>query len=153
MSRQMISFRRQYGDVHVVCALHSATNPSDAEWDEYIAHIATMKQLTGERFRDAAGFAITDGGAPNAAQRKRLADIAGKEEPLGAVVSDSMMVRGVVTALSWLGIRVRAFGVGEIAAAMRWAHVPDEEHASLLTELREMAKQVEGGVHTVEKLR
>jgi len=149
----MVSFRRQYGDAHIVCALHSKRSPSDAEWDEYLGHIQAARELARGGRGPVNAVAVTDGGAPDAAQRKRLADVVRGWEPLAAVVSESLLVRGVVTALAWLGMRVRFFPVNEVSAALRWAAVPEQDRDALLADIGALAKSVDGGVSTAEKLR
>lgn len=149
---EMVSFRWQYGDAHIVCALHSKRSPSDEEWEEYLGHIQAARELLNGGHGGVAGLAVTDGGAPNAAQRKRLAEIVRGWEPIGAVVSESLLVHGIVTALSWLGMRVRVFAVTDVTAALRWAGLPDQHREALLAEIRARAKTVDGGVSTAEKL-
>ena len=62
-------------------------------------------------------------------------------------------MRGVVTALAWLGMSVRFFPVNEVSAALRWAAVPEQDRAALLADIGALAKSVDGGVSTAEKLR
>lgn len=95
---------------------------------------------------------MTDGGAPDAAQRKRLAEVVRGWEPVAAVISESLLVRGVVTALAWLGMRVRFFSVSEVSAALSWAAVPESEHEALLADIGALAKTLDGGVRTAEEL-
>ena len=95
---------------------------------------------------------MTDGGAPDAAQRKRLAEVVCGWAPLAAVISESLLVRGVVTALAWLGIPVRSFPVTEVSAALAWAAVPESEHEALLADINVLAKTLDGGVRTAKKL-
>lgn len=148
----MVSFRRQVGDTHIVCALHSKRSPSDAEWDEYLGHVRDARELTRGGISAVNAVVVTDGGAPDAAQRKRLADVVRGWEPLAAVISESLLVRGVVTALAWLGMSVRFFPVNEVSAALSWAAVPESEHEALLAEINVLAKTLDGGVRTAEEL-
>ena len=148
----MVSFRRQVGDTHIVCALHSKRSPSDAEWDEYLGHVRDARELTRGGNGAVNAVVVTDGGAPDAAQRKRLAEVVRGWEPVAAVISVSLLVRGVVTALAWLGMRVRFFSVSEVSAALSWAAVPESEHEALLADIGALAKTLDGGVRTAEEL-
>jgi hypothetical protein len=81
--------------------LHGAQQPSATEWSAYV-------QAVESALPSAKGtlhiFVATDGGAPNAAQRKQLAEAFDRSAPPGLthVFSTSAFVRGVVTAFSWM---------------------------------------------------
>src|SRR5690606_33867423 len=128
-------------------------SPSDAEWDEYLGHIQAARELTRGGLGAVSAVVVTDGGAPDAAQRKRLTRVVQGWEPVGAVISESLLVRGIVTALAWLGLRVRFFTLDEVSAALCSAAVPQGEHEALLQDMRALASTLDGGVSTAEKLR
>jgi hypothetical protein len=99
---QTIAFRRgtAAGAPYLVL-LHSADQPSAHEWNAYVQAVeATLPSARGTLHI----FVATDGGAPNAAQRKQLAEAfdRGPNKALTHVFSTSAFVRGVVTAFSWM---------------------------------------------------
>src|SRR5262245_22469365 len=85
--------------------------PSDAEWQ---AHIVSAKNPAVQGL-----LIVTAGGGPTAAQREQLARE--KIAAPAAVVTRSVIARGIVTALSWLGQRTRAFAPAKLLDAMDFA--------------------------------
>src|SRR5205823_3860864 len=76
------------GEIMVV--IHTSSPPSDAEWKEYMDGLASCDLLT------MRSIVITDGGAPNSAQRKAINDLLQGRQVPGVVISPSAFVRGVV---------------------------------------------------------
>ena len=69
---------------------------------------------------------------PNAAQRKAITDAMRDVDVRVAVMTNSTVVRGIVTALAWLGTRQQAFPLhGERAAAKYLELTPDEFELAL----------------------
>src|SRR5678809_606473 len=93
----------------VVVVVQNATAPTDAEWASYCAHIAS-----GLEAKKPSGIAITDGGGPNAVQRGKVNDLLGGRQVRSAVVSDSRLIRGIVTALTWFNRETAAFSPAAI---------------------------------------
>src|SRR5262249_16125686 len=91
----------------VVVSLHSAENPADEEWEAYLAVIKEAIDRLG--LENVRAIAVTDGGAPSSAQRNRLNQLLGGRSVPGGVVTDSALVRGIVTALSWFNRAVKSF--------------------------------------------
>lgn len=108
-------------DERVVVCVHDEQAPTDAEWDRWL-------QLLRERAgRDARAFVETRGGGPNAKQRKLLADAVKDLDLRCAILSDSMVVRGMVTAIAWLGVPLRAFTPGEFRPAAEYLGLTHDE--------------------------
>ncbi len=106
-------------------------SPSDAEWD---AVLGLTRGATGS-------LVYTSGGVPNSAQRKRASE-QGLLALRAALMTDSPIARGVVTALSWLGADTRAFDPEETQAALGFLNVPEAEHRELLSHLERMKRAV-----------
>jgi hypothetical protein len=81
--------------------LHREAPPTDDEWTAYLEGV--RKQLAGATARVHA-IVATDGGGPNANQRKQLAALLPKGEGtlLTHVFTTNVVVRGIVTAFHWL---------------------------------------------------
>lgn len=81
--------------------LHTAEEPRHEEWKAYVNAIQEL--LTGADARVYA-FVVTDGGSPNALQRRMLADVVmrGKIGAQTHVFTTNLLVRSVVTAFSWI---------------------------------------------------
>jgi hypothetical protein len=93
--------------------VHAREAPDAQEWDAYVATVAeTMTAAVGR----VNVFVATDGGGPNPAQRKALADAFnnGLGDAWTHVFTTDAFVRGVVTAFNW------------VAKAHATAHLPSE---------------------------
>jgi hypothetical protein len=100
---------------------YSEKNPTDPEWD---AWIACVKQRA-----HSAMLIWSDGGAPNPSQRARLVDgtdAGPAPRPPLALLTDSALVRGMMTAFAWLRGRhqpMKAFPQRELDQALAWLGV------------------------------
>jgi hypothetical protein len=96
----------------VLLLVHGDGIANDAEWsaflDEYDKHASLLHSLVL--------FLPTTG--PDSAQRRRLSDIHLRRPTPIAVLSSSQLARGAVTALSWLGVAVKAFEADHVDAAL-----------------------------------
>jgi hypothetical protein len=122
-------------EVAGVCiAVHTARDPSDAEWDEWMRVVAT-------RPRDAVRvLAVTDGGGPNSVRRAQF--VGAVDGPRIAVVSDALQVRGIVTALSWFVSAIRVFPSTDLDAASRHLGVETAQLATIRARMRSMKAQL-----------
>lgn len=96
----------------VLLVVHGREPPTDGEWEYYLSQVKLVVATGRPR-----AMAVTEGGAPSLSQRTRLNRLLRGTRALGAVVSDSSFVRGIVTALSWFNHGVRSFSPDELAAA------------------------------------
>jgi hypothetical protein len=92
--------------------VHAPEPPTDAEWDAYV------DVLMAQPFDGLVVW--TDGVGPNAGQRKRLLARLGTREQLTAVITSSILARGIVTALSWVNVPIRAFSPNDVDAAIEF---------------------------------
>lgn len=94
--------------IHV--SVSSKENPTDAEWEEYIADIGrNLPEMTGL-------LSFSEGAAPTSPQRVAIGKfwkVQTKRVPL-AIITTSKVVRIIVTAFNWmLGEQIRAFNTIE----------------------------------------
>lgn len=93
---------RAVEDVFVV--VHKADPPTEQEWEEYVDYCIALPQSCNKT------LVLTLGGGPNAKQRNALQKRFLVEHPMTvAVMTDSTMVRGIVTALNWFNPKAKAF--------------------------------------------
>jgi hypothetical protein len=106
----------------ILVVVHDATHPSDSDWQIYLDALRAYQDVI------AAQLIVTDGGSPNAAQRRASLEYArGRPVPATAVISGSVLVRGVVSALSWfMKDRIRAFARDEFDEACTFVGASDE---------------------------
>lgn len=98
--------------------------PTDDEWRRWIELGAVRVGLDVR-----VVFEVYGSVGPNARQRQALTPWLGKVDMRTAVMSDSIIVRGVVTAVSWLGVANSAFSPGQQEAAARYLELSAEEVA------------------------
>ena len=99
---------------------HNEDKPADDEWDVFVEALRTAGPGT------TAILTLTDGGGPTPTQRKRAAQaILTRDEPIpAAVLSDSMVVRGMITAVKWMGVSIAAFRPSELDEALGYLGLP-----------------------------
>jgi hypothetical protein len=128
----------------IVIVVENAISPTVEEWNAYCAKVEATLHRTKPR-----GIALTDGGGPNAAQRNQINELlAGREAP-SAVVTDSLMVRGIVTALSWFNKQTAAFSPLAITKALRHVDVRGERARQLWQMIVELDATLHPRSHTV----
>jgi hypothetical protein len=128
----------------VVYAVHDSRAPSDEDWAQYVQHCRELLAHCPDP-ADATGFSITDGGAPNAKQRRAVIALA--QEIYGqniggirsAVVSDSALVRSVVTAFSWHLPEIVIFSGASLDGALAHAQIGSSDLATVLADLEALA--------------
>ncbi len=88
-------------DKSYLVLIHTSATPAPDEWHAYVAQVSS---LLAEGPRLFHSFVATDGGGPNAAQRKELAYAieAGPGDLLTHVFTTDSLIRGIVTAFSWI---------------------------------------------------
>jgi hypothetical protein len=118
--------------------VHGVMHPTNADWQIY------LDALRDNAERMAAQLIVTDGGSPNSAQRRAsIALVNGRPLPPTAVVTSSLLVRGVVAALSWfMKDKIRAFPPADFEAGCAFIGAATESAA-----LREVVDRLRNTVH------
>jgi hypothetical protein len=91
--------------------------------------------------RDLVTLVFTDGGAPNVVQRKMLTDIPGWNDLFVAVVSSSMLVRGVATTVSWFNPKLKVFQPEDVLKAMEYLALSSQEQTRAWVTLADLRKR------------
>ncbi len=76
--------------------VHGRASPSDEEWDSLLSAIAKKADLQAVRV-----VVLSKGGGPDAQQRRRMIVVMKGFHPPTVLFTDSVMVRGIATAMSW----------------------------------------------------
>jgi hypothetical protein len=122
----------------LLLGLHGAQTPSDAEWDHYCSWIPGLLAHP-----NGGCLVLTDGGAPTSAQRETLRKCLGRESRWTAVVTDKVVVRGVVTAIRWFNPKVCAFAPWELAGAFKFVGLAATQVPSIRDALVALDAQLE----------
>jgi hypothetical protein len=121
-------FPRVVGRIFI--AIHTKTPPSDQEWDHSL-------RLINDDIANACTIVFTDGGAPNAAQRKRLSESPRGRSPV-AVLSDSLIPRFVNASIALFNKSIRSYTSKDFEEACQYLNFTAEEKAQVLNVLREV---------------
>ena len=127
----------------------NTNDPDKAEWDGYLA-MATTGMKTARSVARFKQLVISDGGGPNAAQRKAWVEL-GKQfgsvsDMRVAIVSNSIAVRGIVTAFHWLGAPQRSFSPDQLEGAFAHLDLSGDVVREICEAIPKLAATVEGGV-------
>lgn len=109
----------------VMVVIHTATNPSDAEWERYVLE---MERATLEGVMTAL-VVFTPGAGPNAKQRNLVASMWQRvgQNPPTVIITPSSLVRAVITALNYfLPNRIEAFRPSKVPQALASLNLPPE---------------------------
>jgi hypothetical protein len=102
---------------NVLLVIHSANDPDPREWDEFLDFYArVIGQIQGV-------LVYSPGPGPGSTQRRRIAEINQVRAAPIAVVTPSRLARGIVAALSWFGVPIKAFDVDAFARALDFLKV------------------------------
>jgi hypothetical protein len=104
--------------------------PTNSDWDDFMRLLVENR----ENFPRLKILVVTDGGGPNADQRKRLEKALAGRPVRVAVVTDSTKVRFIVSSIALLNREIKTFSMNE----MKDAHA----HLSLTTAEQIQAAQV-----------
>jgi hypothetical protein len=132
--------RSKVGGVAVI--VHDAEAPSDAEWASWVSD---FRVIAGK----LKGILIySQGGGPNGPQRSQLTALFEELEatPPTAIVTSSVAMRGIVTAIRWFlpaTNRVRSYAPADMDRALADLGVPREGRAEVTREVHAHLKTLE----------
>jgi hypothetical protein len=119
----------------IALAVHSEHAPTDVEWDAY------MRMSTAPGIR--ALLVLSEGGGPNAQQRTSIARFPHLKPLPTAIVTRAAVVRGVVTAIRWLGKNIRAFRPEELDDAFQYLEIGEGLSEQLRLRLSALKSELE----------
>ena len=123
----------------ILVTVHSDKSPDDVEWEPYF-QFSTKLPPTCRRM-----LVVSKGGGPNAKQRKYVNEAYTKDVKMTvAVVNDSAMVRGIVTALGWFNSHIKPFPYTDAGMqdAFKYLGVTGNEAKTLLAEVQKMKMEL-----------
>lgn len=118
----------------LVVSRESFESPRDEEWEEFLRVLRTR----GEHFASLKILVVTDGGGPNADQRKRLEAVLKGRAVRVAIVTDSAKSRFIASAVSLFNRDHRGFSKAEIQSAYGHLGLSPKERQMCEAALREL---------------
>ncbi len=116
----------------VAVVVHAPGEPSDAEFDEFMADI---------REASVRGLVVVAPQAKlSARQRKQMQQWFQGSKARGAVVTNSTVARGVVTAIGWFKVPIRAFAPNDLEGAFEYAGVAPQARAGVEQAIRRLER-------------
>jgi hypothetical protein len=110
--------------------------PSLDDWEECLRALESgLAEIKGVLIFSA-------GGGMNAKQREQMAELVKRGGVRVAVLTDSRIVRGAVTAMSWSEVPIEAFDCSDEGRALDYLLVDTQARAAVLTALTELMLQV-----------
>lgn len=111
------------GDLEVGVWLHTRSDPAPDEWSASCQAVADFGKANGGDFTRFRALFVTDGGTPDARQRKELfRDALGGYPAMMSIVTEAVttnaLKRGIATALGWMNPNFRVFEPTDLGPAL-----------------------------------
>jgi len=136
---------KRIGDI--ILAVYSDQPPSDEEWNAYVAALVAAYKATSGTKGVVRSLVVTDGGGPNAIQRKRCFEAVEQfqnwTKSPAAVISASAVARGIVTVLSWFNIGIKVFSPNQTEEAFTFLGFSKQECSLVRTEIQRCKLELE----------
>jgi hypothetical protein len=129
------------GDKELLLVLHGMQPPTETEWNEVLSVIRGVLQRHGKLTR-LRMLSITDGGSPDANMRNALAKALDGKSLHMAMVTDSAVARGVVTAISWFNPWVKSFSPRHFQPLIDHLELAAKDHPAIADALSALDKQL-----------
>jgi hypothetical protein len=139
------------GDLNVGVWLHTASDPPADEWSSSCRNVADFAKDNRGDFTTFRALIVTDGGTPDALQRKELFGDALRGYPVKtAVITEAIatnaLKRGIATALSWMNPNFRVFEPTDLGAALEHIGLDRARFDSIWTCLTSLQASLESNV-------
>jgi hypothetical protein len=130
----------RFGAYVVVC--HDGQAPPFETWETYMSHA-----LAGILADEIRGFLIvTEGGGPNAMQRRQLEMTMRSQgletAPPSAIVTDAWSARQLAIIVSWFIPTIRTFAKRDTEKALDFLNVPAAQRQEILTAVTRLQAQL-----------
>ena len=105
------------------------------EWERFVAH---MNQGESTRYLQYAVGSTS----LTSVQRKIGIDAVNNNSIAVVMVTDSPIVRGIVTAASWFGVKVKSYSPNQLGEAITALDIPADQHEDVLRAAENLADEV-----------
>lgn len=123
---------------NIVVGFHTRDNPNDDDWTAYLE----CGRVLLEEHERIGILAYSLGGGPNAVQRGEVNEMFKDTPQRVAVMLDSRMARGAVTALSWFNNKIHAFKLDQQDEALAHLGATPEQVTRVKEELAQLGERV-----------
>ena len=117
------------GPYHVVLALQTPRNPSDAEWGTYADELRRVTQLHPDDLTRVLTLVISDGGVPNTYWRSVFQNDIFQGKPVKIAVLTNALAnpvkRSIARVFSWMNPGYRIFEPTDLTSALEHLQIPD----------------------------
>jgi citrate lyase gamma subunit len=130
------------GNTIVAVVVQNTVDPTHQEWDEWVA---TIRQGLAQAGVTGGALAITDGGAPNSVQRSKINALVkdfSSRDLRSAVVSSSLVLRGVVGTFRLFTRNTACFGPRDIVAAMDFIQLNEVQRHFIWRKILALDEQI-----------
>jgi len=111
----------------LVVSVHTKKDPTREEWETLLVALKEAEARKAGDLSRVLTLILGDGGSPDTLMRDALSRLL-KGRPLKmAVVTDSVVARGAVTAIGWFNPQVRAFATSKGASVFEYLGMSDDE--------------------------
>jgi hypothetical protein len=115
----------------MLVVVHAPVEPATKDWNEFMEEVRTHVDIRGVMI-------LANNSRLTPIQRAEIKGWYQEHKVRGALVTDSMMMRGIVTAMNWFGIEAKAFPSDGLDAAMEYIGVPPASRANVLMMVRKL---------------
>jgi hypothetical protein len=123
-----VSTRFAWTDIgNILVGVHSEDGPDDRDWNEYLEAGRRIVATNGS----VRVLAYSLGGSPNSLQRSKVNELFKDVPSRTAVMLDSRIARGAVTALSWFIKGIHAFGLDQLDDACGYLELSTKDAAEV----------------------
>jgi hypothetical protein len=127
------------GTLHIIVC-----GDKDPTMDDWAAYMQALQEeeRKGVDVSQWRTVTFSDGGGPNATQRKAVSDLLkGRASPIAIITANSVM-RGVITALSWFNPKCRAYAPSDMGSALNFLGVPLARFDSIKQTAQEIQRTI-----------
>lgn len=127
-------------------AIHTGQPPFPEEWNDWVKALETSAVATGWDSAQTPNLVITDGGAPNTAQRTAVNSLVAQAKtlPAVAVVTSSMIVRVMARGLSIFNPNLSVFAPAQLGQAIDHVGLRRGDIASVVAACLDLEAEVLG---------
>lgn len=123
----------------MLVVVHAPVQPATADWNEFMDEVRTHVDIRGVMI-------LANNSRLTPLQRAEIKAWYEEHKVRGALVTDSVMMRGIVTAMNWFGIDAKAFPPDGLDAAMEFIGVPPTSRTNVLVMIRKLEGMLPKGV-------